>query len=91
MSPLPPGERVVRCLTGGEIDRVPFGVGLGWQPWGGALAGTLADVDGELDKARWMVKHGRYVPGFDHLIPPDAKWANFQYAANQLKEICYRS
>lgn len=37
MTPLPPGERVVRCLTGGEIDRVPFGVGLGWHPWGGAL------------------------------------------------------
>jgi hypothetical protein len=56
-----------------------------------ALAGTRADVDRELDKARWMVKQGRYIPGFDHLIPPDAKWANFQYAANQLKEICYRS
>ena len=54
------------------------------------LAGTLADVDRELAKAQWMVKQGRYVPGFDHLIPPDAKWDNFQYAANQLKEICYQ-
>lgn len=57
-----------------------------------ALAGTLADVDREVDKARWMLKNGgRYIPGFDHLIPPDAKWENFQYAANQLKEICYQS
>lgn len=56
-----------------------------------ALAGTLADVDHELEKARWMVKRGRYVPGFDHLIPPNAKWENFQYAANQIKEICYQS
>jgi hypothetical protein len=31
------GERIVRCLTGGDIDRVPFGVGLGWHPWGEAL------------------------------------------------------
>jgi uroporphyrinogen decarboxylase len=54
------------------------------------LASSLADVDRELDKARWMVKRGRYIPGFDHLIPPDAKWENFQYAANQLKEICYQ-
>jgi hypothetical protein len=244
---LPPGERVVRCLTGGEIDRVPFGVGLGWHPWGSALpnwrrdsgladlepakffgydrsfdlpavqygifpvfphqvlektaeytiyrnergivakqqhddgsmpdwiehpvkspadwepirerlqmtdaritedwpkfcarlketgeavqvgthpwgmfgtvrdflgndirdyrrqyptlgimhgldkrvlAGSLADVDRELDKAREMVKQGRYIPGFDHLIPPDAKWENFQYAATKLKELCYQS
>jgi hypothetical protein len=31
------GERIVRCLTGGDVDRVPFGVGLGWHPWGGAI------------------------------------------------------
>ena len=56
-----------------------------------ALAGSLADVDRELERTRWMLKNGgRYVPGFDHLIPPDAKWENFQYAANHLKEICYR-
>lgn len=33
----------------------------------------------------------RYIPGFDHLIPPDASWDNFQYAANQIKEVCYQS
>jgi uroporphyrinogen decarboxylase len=27
------GERLVRCLTGGDVDRVPFGCGLGWHPW----------------------------------------------------------
>ncbi len=52
------------------------------------LAGTHADVDHEVAKAREMVKSGRYVPGFDHLIPPDASWDNFQYAAEKLKEIC---
>ena len=31
---MPCGERMVRALTGGDIDRVPFGVGLGWHPWG---------------------------------------------------------
>jgi uroporphyrinogen decarboxylase len=56
-----------------------------------ALAGTRAAVDREVAKAREMVKTGRYVPGFDHLIPPDASWDNFKYAAEQLKEICYRS
>ena len=53
------------------------------------LAGTLADVDREVAKAAAMVKLGRYVPGFDHLIPPDARWDNFRYAAEQLKRICY--
>ena len=24
-----------------------------------------------------MIEAGRYIPGFDHLIPPDAKWENF--------------
>jgi uroporphyrinogen decarboxylase len=31
------GERFVRCLTGGDIDKVPFGAGLGWNPWGETL------------------------------------------------------
>lgn len=53
-----------------------------------ALAGTLADVDRELDKAATMIKLGRYVPGFDHLIPPDAKWENFRYAAEQIRGLC---
>ncbi len=33
MNELPCGERLVRCLSGGDIDRVPFGVNLGWHPW----------------------------------------------------------
>ena len=28
------GERAVHCYLGEEIDRVPFGVELGWYPWG---------------------------------------------------------
>ncbi len=38
MTALPCGERLVRCLTGGDTDRIPFGVNLGWQPWGETLA-----------------------------------------------------
>ena len=34
---LPCGERVVRCLIGEPVDRVPFGVGIGWWPWGEAM------------------------------------------------------
>jgi uroporphyrinogen-III decarboxylase len=33
---LPAGERLLRCLLGEPVDRVPFGVGIGWVPWGTA-------------------------------------------------------
>ncbi len=54
-----------------------------------ALAGTRADVDREVQKAAEMARHGRYVPGFDHLIPPDATWDNYRYAAEQMRRVCF--
>ena len=54
-----------------------------------ALAGTRADVDREIGKAAAMIRLGRYVPGFDHLIPPDATWDNFRYAAEQIRALCH--
>ena len=53
-----------------------------------ALAGTRADVERDIDRAAAMLGQGRYVPGFDHLIPPDAKWANVQYAAERIRALC---
>lgn len=58
---LPCGERAVRCLLGEEIDRLPFGVGLGWLSWGDALEGW---------RRKSWIAFDRYIPGFDHLIPP---------------------
>jgi len=55
-----------------------------------ALAGTRADVDAEIARCAEMIRHGRYVPGFDHLIPPDALWDNFEYAAKAIRGLCYR-
>jgi hypothetical protein len=54
-----------------------------------ALAGSLADVDVEIERAREMLKLGRYIPAFDHLIPPDAKWANMERAAREIRRLCY--
>ena len=53
------------------------------------LAGTLSDVDAELARAADMLAAGRYIPAFDHLIPPDAKWENTRYAALEIKKLCY--
>lgn len=54
-----------------------------------ALASGRPAIDVETAKAREMVRHGRYVPGFDHLIPPDVPWDNFRYAAEKIREVCY--
>ena len=56
-----------------------------------ALAGTTAQIDLEIAKAVDMLKHGRYIPSFDHLIPPDVPWDNFLYAAQEMKRICYNT
>jgi uroporphyrinogen decarboxylase len=54
-----------------------------------SLAGSRADIDVEVAKARAMIQAGgRYVPGFDHLIPPDVPWENFRYAADRIREVC---
>jgi uroporphyrinogen decarboxylase len=53
-----------------------------------ALAHGKAEIDAEIAKAVEMVKLGRYIPGFDHLIPPDVPWDNFRYAAEEIKRLC---
>jgi uroporphyrinogen decarboxylase len=54
-----------------------------------ALARTKKEIDREIEKTSLMMRHGRYIPGFDHLIPPNVPWENFCYAAEQIKQLCY--
>lgn len=56
-----------------------------------ALAGSRDEIDREIDRAERMVRMGRYIPGFDHLIPPDVPWDNFRYAADRMREVCRAS
>ncbi len=56
-----------------------------------ALAGTREQIDAEVERAAHMLRRGRYVPGFDHSIPPDVPWANYRYAAEALRTECYRA
>jgi len=60
---------------------------------GGLDKNTLADdrraIDPEIEKAAWMIENGgRYIPGFDHLIPSNVAWQQFCYAAECLWEVC---
>ncbi|MHB9033716.1 MAG: hypothetical protein ACYC6L_11805, partial [Anaerolineae bacterium] len=61
MEELRPGERLVRCLLGQPVDRIPFGIGFGWQPWGDALERWRAQTGlPELD----ITEYFGYDPGF---------------------------
>jgi uroporphyrinogen decarboxylase len=55
-----------------------------------ALAEGRQAIDREVNRSAAMVERGRYIPGFDHLIPPDVPWENYRYAAVKIREICYR-
>ncbi|MBI2843828.1 MAG: hypothetical protein HYX78_10550 [Armatimonadetes bacterium] len=54
-----------------------------------ALDGTKAAIDVEIERTVRTLEGGRYIPMFDHLIPPDVPWDNFRYAAEEIKKICY--
>ena len=52
------------------------------------LASNADAVDREIERCAQMVRLGRYVPGFDHLIAPDAKWTLFERAALGIRDVC---
>jgi hypothetical protein len=52
-----------------------------------ANAGRNAELHAELDRVAFMLDYPGYVPGFDHLIPPDASWANFEYFMKELVKL----
>jgi len=55
-----------------------------------ALAKDRAAIDEEIEKCRWMLENGgRYIPGFDHLIPPDVPYENYKYAAEKIRKLCH--
>jgi hypothetical protein len=53
----------------------------------GALARSRADIHRELDRAERMFAAGGWIPGFDHLIPPDVPWESFAYAVGTLTRM----
>jgi len=52
-----------------------------------ALTKGPVAIDVEIAKAERMLKHGRYIPGLDHLVPPDVPWDAYVYYIGRLKEI----
>jgi uroporphyrinogen decarboxylase len=54
-----------------------------------ALAKGKPEIHRELDRAERMLALGGWVPGFDHLIPPDVSWENFRYFVENLKKMVF--
>jgi len=52
-----------------------------------AIAKGKKYIDGEIEKVRRVLPKGGYIPCFDHLVPPDVSWKNFEYYRNQLNKI----
>lgn len=52
-----------------------------------ALAKGKNEIDGEIEKARILLKDGGYYPCVDHGIPPDVPYDNFVYFVNELRKL----
>jgi uroporphyrinogen decarboxylase len=52
-----------------------------------ALAAGRTEMHRELDRAARMLAAGGWVPGFDHLIPPDVPWENYRYFMGNLGRL----
>ncbi len=52
-----------------------------------ALARTKKDIDRELAKVERVLAKGGYIPGADHLIPPNVSWENWKYYCEELKGV----
>ncbi|MDD5706021.1 MAG: hypothetical protein PHR35_08855, partial [Kiritimatiellae bacterium] len=52
-----------------------------------ALAKGKPELHRELDRAEFMLASGGFLPGFDHTIPPNASWANYEYFVEHLKTM----
>jgi len=60
----------------GGIDKIAFSRG-------------AEAVENELKKVKEMLKYGRYIPTFDHTVPPDVSWFRYRDFCLKLKKLIY--
>jgi len=51
------------------------------------MAKGKKEIDCEMDKARKLIRKGRFIPGPDHFVLSDVNWDNYRYFMEQLREI----
>ena len=44
-------------------------------------------IDREMDKARELIRKGRYIPGPDHFVLSDVGWEHYRYFMERLREV----
>jgi uroporphyrinogen decarboxylase len=54
-----------------------------------ALAKTRREIHRELDRAQRMFSRGGWIAGFDHAIPPDVPWRNYEYAVKEIRRMIF--
>lgn len=51
------------------------------------MAQGRKEIDAEIEKARQLIRKGRYIPGPDHFVLSDVSFANYRYFMEQLREV----
>lgn len=58
---------------------------------GGLNKNVMADgrdaIDREMEKARALIRKGRFIPGPDHFVLSDVSFANYRYFMERLREV----
>ncbi len=52
-----------------------------------AMSKDKAAMDAEIERIRALLPLGRFLPYYDHLIPPDVSWDNYCYMTRRWKEL----
>ncbi|HUT23120.1 MAG TPA: uroporphyrinogen decarboxylase family protein [Sumerlaeia bacterium] len=81
-----PYEAQSGCDVGKMLDRHPrLGAigGLDKQ----AMARGREAIDREMERARRLIRKGRFIPGPDHFVLSDVSWESYRYFMESLREV----
>lgn len=81
-----PFEVLAGCDVKKTLDRLPRMSAIGGLDKN-CMAGGKQTIDLELEKARSLIRNGRYIPGPDHFVLSNVSLENYIYFMERLKEI----
>jgi hypothetical protein len=51
------------------------------------MAQGQTQMDAEMERARALIRQGRFIPGPDHFVLSDVSWENYRYFMQRLREV----
>ena len=54
-----------------------------------ARAAGRGAMDGEIERAEWMLRRGRFLPWLDHQVPPEVPWEAYEYFCGRLRKAIH--